>query len=316
MKARPLAALVLTLLLAAPSSVHAQATSLSETLSGEAKAEYESAKLLYGNGDFSTALLKFSAAHEKSKDPRLLWNMAACEKSLRRYSRALSLLRAYVADTSGFVSDSERAEANELVKVMEQLTTKLRVTVSEPGAEVLVDDEVVGTSPVDPVVIDLGTRKLRAHKSGFRDATKEITTTGGPEVVVDLVLTKVVHEGRVVVKAGARDAISIDGKALGTGSWSGALPSGGHTLRVTAPNMRTYQSEILVSDDQTREIAVTLEPESTRIPTWAWIAGGVLATSGLAIGGYFVFRQEPTYDGPSGNLSPGIVQASTPIRWR
>ena len=45
-------------------------------------------------------------------------------------------------------------------------------------------------------------------------------------------------------------------------------------------------------------------------------AGGVLATSGLAIGGYFVFRQEPTYDGPTGNLSPGIVQASTPIRMR
>ncbi len=316
MKARSLVALVVTLLLLVPPTVHAQGTSPSETLSGEAKTEYESAKLLYANGDYATALLKFSAAYERSKDPRLLWNMAACEKSLRRYSRALALLRAFVVDPSRVVSDTERSEAQDLIKVMESLTTTLRVTVSEPGAEVLVDDEVVGTSPIDPIVIDLGTRKLRARMAGFRDATKEISTTGGPEVAVELVLSKVVHEGRVVVNAGPRDAISIDGKVLGTGSWSGALPSGGHTLRVTAPNMRPYQSEILVLDDQTREIAITLESEPTRIPAWAWIAGGVLATSGLAIGGYFVFRQEPTYDGPTGNLSPGIVQASTPIRMR
>jgi hypothetical protein len=318
MKARPLVALLLTfaqLSFVAP-LVHAQGKTLAETLTGDAKAEYESGKILYGNGDFAGARIKFFAAHERSQDPRLLWNMAACEKSLRRYSKALALLRTYVTDTSGRVSDQERVEGNELIKVMEQLTATLRVNVSEPGAEVLLDEEMVGTSPVEPLIVDLGTRRLRARKAGFRDATKEITTTGASEVVVDLALAKIVHEGRVSVKAGSRDAIAIDGKMLATGTWSGVLPSGGHTLRVTAPNMRPYQSEILVSDDQPREIAVTLEPEATRLPTWVWITGGVVAAGGLAVGGYFLFRQEPSYEGPAGNLSPGIVQASTPIRWQ
>ena len=52
------------------------------------------------------------------------------------------------------------------------------------------------------------------------------------------------------------------------------------------------------------------------LPAWAWITGGVVLTGGLAAGGYFMFKQDPKYDGPTGNLSPGVVQANAPIRFR
>lgn len=288
--------------------------SLGESLSPTAKAEYESAKLLYTNGDFGNALIKFSSAYEQSKDPRLLWNMAACEKGRRRYAKALELVRRFAGDASGVVSEQEKSEASQLIIVLEPLTTKLKVNVSEPGAEVAVDGEILGTSPLDPVVVDLSAKTVTARKDGFGEATANLTNTGGNEVAVDLVLKKVVHEGRVVVNAGPKDAIAIDGKLVGTGSWSGVLPSGGHTLKVTAQGMKPYQTEMLVSDDRPREISVTLEAESAKIPVWAWIAGGVLATGGLAVGGFFLFRPEPSYDGPTGNLAPGIVQASRPLR--
>ena len=87
-------------------------STLSDALPTDAKADYDSAKLLYNDGDFNGALLKFSLAYKKSGDPRLLWNMAACEKSLRHYARALRLVRAYASDPSGRVSESERAEAH------------------------------------------------------------------------------------------------------------------------------------------------------------------------------------------------------------
>ena len=61
--------------------------SLSESLSGAAKAEYDAGKLLYQDGDYAGAQLKFRAAYETSKDPRLLWNMAAAEKNLRHYAQ-------------------------------------------------------------------------------------------------------------------------------------------------------------------------------------------------------------------------------------
>ena len=94
------------------------------------------------------------------------------------------------------------------------------------------------------------------------------------------------------------------------------LPTGGHTLKVTAPKMRTYQAEVLIQDRQPREVSVTLEAEPNKgLPTWVWVAGGVVLAGGLATGGYFLFKGEPTYSGPSGNLNPGIIQASRPIQF-
>src|SRR5882724_2714841 len=59
---------------------------LSESLTGGAKSDYEAARLLYGDGDHAGALVKFQSAFDQSKEPRLLWNMAACEKNLRHYA--------------------------------------------------------------------------------------------------------------------------------------------------------------------------------------------------------------------------------------
>lgn len=289
---------------------------LADALTGDAKADYESGKLLFGDGDFAGALVKFTSAYEKSKEPRLLWNMAACEKNLRRYSRSLKLVRTYLAEGGAVLTDDDRREANELIKVMEPLTAKLRINVDEPGAEVSIDDEPVGTSPVEPVVVDIGARKIRVTKPEFEPVIKEVPVGGAAEVVVDAKLAKIVHEGRLTVRAPANAAIAIDDRVVGSGTWSGTLPSGGHTLRVTAPKMRPHQTEVVIQDKQTRDLAVSLEPEPSKggVPAWMWIAGGVVVAGGLGTAGFFIFRPEDKYEGPPGNLQPGIVQASVPVR--
>src|SRR5688572_14149804 len=81
---------------APPSKPGAPATKqkgLGETLTGQAKQDYEAAKLLFTDGDHAGALIKFQAVFDTSKDPRLLWNLAACHKSLRHYASAIGLLR-------------------------------------------------------------------------------------------------------------------------------------------------------------------------------------------------------------------------------
>ncbi len=287
---------------------------LSETLTGDAKADYESAKLLFSDGDNAGAAIKFKSAYEKSKDPRLLWNMAACEKNLRRYSLALKQLRQYLAEGGDKLTDQDRAEAQELIKVMEPFTAKLKINVSEPGAEVYLDDELLGTSPIEPVVVDFGPRKIRVHKAEFEDATKEIPVGGAAEVSVDVPLVKIVHEGRLNVRTQPDASIAIDGKVVGGGSWSGVLPSGGHLVRITAPKKLPYQSDVYIQDKESRDLNVTLDNEPSKgVPTWIWVAGGVLVAGGLTTAGVLVFGGgDPTYEGPRGNLtgvgnSPGGV---------
>jgi hypothetical protein len=289
---------------------------LGDALQGPAKEAYESGKLLFGVGDFAAALIKFNGAYEASKDVRLLWNVATCESKLHHYARAVGLVRQYLKEGAAGISEQDRLDAEQTVRVLEPLTSTVRVAVNEAGAEVYVDDQLIGPSPIDPQLVDIGVHKVRAHKPEFEDSIQDMTVNGGAVVSVELTLRPIVHEGTVNVHADTKDAILLDGQPVGAGSWSGNLKSGGHTLRVTAKGMLPYQAELLVQDGQTRNVEVTLNPEPSKgLPAWVWITGGVVVAGGLGTGGYFLFKPSSKYDGPAGNLTPGIVYTNAPIRF-
>jgi hypothetical protein len=300
----------------APPSAPA-APALADVLKGQALADYQAARMLFGVGDFGGAIIKFTAAYTASHDPRLLFNMAICESKLHHYARALGVMRTYVVDGGAMLSDSDRAEAVSAIKAFEPLTSTVTLKVDPPGAIVAFDDETLGPAPIEPRVVDIGVHKLRVTKPEFRDFVKDVTVTGAGALTVDAKLEPIVHEGRLSVRAGSGDTISLDGAPVGKGNWAGPLHSGGHTLRISAPGMVPYQGEILVEDGQARDLNVTLDPEPSKglLPAWAWIGGGVLVAGGLGVGGYFLFKQSPKYDGPVGNLGPGVVQAGAPVHF-
>jgi hypothetical protein len=286
---------------------------LAESLSGAAKESYESGKQLFGFADFTGALIKFQAAYDVARDPRLLFNMATCESKLHHYAKSLVLMQRYLKDSGALLSDQDKAEATAAVAAFTPLTSTLTVT-SEPGATVTLDDQVLGTTPLDPQTVDIGVHKLRVSKPEFHDFTSDLTVSGGTAVAVPATLAPVVHEGKVVVRAPDKAAIYIDDVAMGVGQFSGSLKSGGHTLRVTAQGMLPFQYEVLVQDDQTRDIPVSLQPQPWKVPVWAWVAGGVVVAGGLGVAAYFIFKPGPAqYTGATGTLAPGTVQASVPL---
>lgn len=284
---------------------------LADALTGDAKADYEAGRILFGDGDFAGALVKFTSAYDRSKDPRLSWNMAACEKSLRHYAKAAQLVRRYIAEGDARVSESDKADATRLLEVLDPLTAKLTVTASEAEADLSIDGEAAGTGRFAQVV-DLGMHHVVAHKDGFEDATQEVLVRDSMPLTVALKMKPIIHEGRLDVSAAEGATITLDGKVAAIGRFSGVLPSGGHTLRVTAPDKRPYQTELLVEDGKLRKVQVTLEDERKGgLPTWVWIGGGVLLAGGAAAGiAGGVLSMKPGYSGPPGNLGPGIVQAS------
>jgi len=309
-----------------PDPTPAGPPSLAESLTGEPKADYEAAKLLYGNSDYAGALVKFLAAYDKSKDARLLWNVAACEKSLRHYASVVSYLRRYLAEGQGSLSEAEKIDAEALIKVIHPLTAALALEVSESGARVYVDDSLVGETPLAaPIVIDVGARKIRVEKEGFEPYREVLTIGDSPHIKIVVKLEKTVTDASLVVyTARPKDEIYIDGALRGAGTWRGTVPAGTHTLRVTAPAMRTYESDFFVRDKESRTLAVTLEREPSKpsagVPAWVWIGGAALVVAGGVVGGYFLFKpedQQPQM--PVGTVSPGSVQASfpgAPFTWR
>lgn len=296
----------------APAAAKAAAPKpLSETLTGQAKAEYEAGKILYQDGDHRNALVKFQHAYELSHDARLQWNVAACEKNLRHYTRVLAALETYQKEGGALLTDQDKQDAIDLSGTVKTLVSSLNVTSNEPGADVFVDDEKIGTTPLPgPVLVDVGTRKIRVSKPGFKEFFKVEAVAGAGDVSVTADLAKEIHQGRLVVEAGAKDAIFIDGKAVATGKWEGVLPSGGHSLRVTAPGMLAYQSEVMIQDDKLRRIPIALEEQKGGgVPTkWLLIGGGALVVIGGVVATVILTR--PTGEPVDGTIAPGHIPVS------
>lgn len=282
---------------------------LSTTLTGMAKAEYEAGKVLFSDKDYANAIVKFQKAYELSNDPRLLWNVAVCQKFLRRYSKMLLTLRKLLADGGDLLTEQDRKDADELAKTVETFVSRIAVTVNEPGAKVLVDGELIASSPLaEPFLIDVGTRKIRVEKPGFVPYDAPLEVTGGGDVTLDVKLVKEIHEGRLVIVTAPENIISIDGKVVGQGGFDGVLPSGGHALRISAPGMQTYQGEVVISDNKLRRVPITLNPVARDMTeTILWIAGGVVLTAGAVVGGVFLF-QPSEKDKVEGSIEPGLVQ--------
>ncbi|WP_438001212.1 PEGA domain-containing protein [Sorangium sp. So ce185] len=283
---------------------------LSETLAGEAKAEYEAARILFNDGDFRNAIIKFERAYALSRDPRLLWNIALCQKNLQRYARLLGTVEKLLQDAGPQLSEQDRKDAAALIEATKAYVSRLDLQASEAGATVFVDGEEVGQTPLrEPVLLDVGTRKIRVTKKGFEAFEVSQQVPGGGVVTVAATLEKEVHQGRLIVAAPPNAVISIDGRVVGRGSYDGPVPSGGHTLRVTASDMVSHQSEVMIYDNQTRRVQVALEPapKKSNVEQWLWIGGGVAVLTGALLVGLGVFASEPPVDG---NLSPGSVALS------
>ena len=275
----------------APAAASPAQKPLAETLTGEAKTAYEEGKVLFLADDPGNALLKFQRSHELSNDPRLLWNIALCYQKLRRYTKMVATLERMLAEGSDRITAEDRRDAEDARDIVRGFISPLRITVSEPGAEVFIDDEKIGASPVGPQQVDVGKHRVRVVKPGFREFTQEVVIAGADGMAVVATLERDIHEGRLVVEAGPSDSIAMDGRLVGRGRWEGTVPSGGHALRITGEGMTPYQTEVVVRDNQTRRVQVTLTPLPTdTVARWLWIAGGAALLTGAVVGAVVLFQ--------------------------
>jgi hypothetical protein len=301
---------------AAPAAPAAPAVEppLGDSLTGQAKDDYETGKILASSNDFAGALVKFRHAYDVTGDVRLLWNVAACEKNLRHYVQVRQVLDRYLRDGGTHISAADRDAANSVLHTVRSLVGSVKLTVNEAGAAITVDDAPAGTTPLaEPLLLDLGDHRIRVTKPGFKDQTLVQNIAGGSEATVSLALERQSSEGHLSLTAGASDAVRIDGASVGVGRFDGSIAAGTHTVEVSAPGMRTYSAQILLRDGETRSMEVALQHESSGgiSPLW-WIGGGVIAAAGLSVGGYFLFRPQSTTASPTpGTILPYTLTVQT-----
>lgn len=286
---------------------------LADTLTGTAKSEYEAAKILYADGDFAGSALKFHHAYVLSNDARLLWNEAAAEKNQRHYARVEALIREYL-QKGGAKTEADKADAQALIETVRAFIGDLNVTSTENGATVYVDDVQVGVTPLPaPLRIDMGLRRVRVVKPGFTDFSKNVEIVGGGQSNLAVELVAEAHQGTLRVVGSVDSTIRVDGKVVGIGQWQGTLPSGVHSVEVTADRKLPYRSDSLVQDGELSTVQVTLQDapgysstivERNSSNTWLWVAGGAVLAAGLGVGAYFALK--PEHQGPPAPVEGSI----------
>jgi hypothetical protein len=281
-----------------PSAPPAPVAPLAESLQGSARADYAGARILYEDGDYAGAYTKLESAYLASKDPRLLWNMAACEKALRHYASVMDLLERYLKEGGALIGEDDRRATHELVETVREFVNELRLDVQPDGVEIYVDGVRAATTPLaGPLRVDMGKRKLSLRKQGFVPHETEMDLPGGKSLDLKVQLQVEVHQGTLRIMSDPSAVISVDGHVVGTAQWVGTLASGTHTVYVTATGKQPYKTEVVVKDRDTASLHVNLLDEqgppglradSSSGALW-WIVGGV-ALAGAGVGGYFLLK--------------------------
>jgi hypothetical protein len=236
--------------------------SLAQSLPADARRDYDAGKLLFEDGDYATALLKYQAAFDETHDPRLLWNVAVCQKYLRHYARAAATLARYLKEGGELLSPADRHDAQDFARAIALFTVPTTVRVSEPDAQVWIDESLVGRTPLtEPVSLDMGTRRVRVKKDGFRLFDREFPVGGSAATTIEVTLER--QGGHLQINVPADATVWLDEQDMGHGPRLELdLPIGAHAMRVVAPHMRPLQTDVVVEDGKSRALDLALEAEA------------------------------------------------------
>jgi tetratricopeptide (TPR) repeat protein len=252
---------------------------------------------LYNDGDPSLALVEFERAYALVPNYRVLYNIGQVSVQLGRYARARQAFERYLSEGNAEIPAERRQAVETDLTMLARRTAFLTLSVEPAGAEVRVDDALVGRAPLtERILVDAGERRIRIRKPGFEDRSERVVLAGGDEQRLSFKLDALpqrtlIVERRVEARSGAearqqrRKALLIAGWA-GTGALTagavifGALGAGAARDLDDLRQQRTSRGEL----DEQRSKAKT-----------RFVAADVLGATALALGGttlYFSLKRQ------------------------
>ena len=160
----------------------------------EAKQRYHKGKAFVEEGAYDKAIIELKASYDLNPVPIVQYNIAVCYDELKQYANALKHYRSFVAESK----DAPEAMKNEVAKRIEELDEfigLLKVEVDVEGAEVLIDDKLVGHTPVKPIIIETGEHDLNIRKTGLPEIKRKFTIVSGKIVELSLKMEQKEEKG-------------------------------------------------------------------------------------------------------------------------
>ena len=160
-------------LMSAAGAPSVQRPPLAKVLRGEALESYEGARQDFKSQRFAQALAGFVRAHALSREPRLLWNSAACLRKLERNAEALRILDTYLAQGSDELTPEELEEARRSQAALRELVATVRITTVPGDISVSVDGTVIEAGSVQQIYLEPGRHAFLFSRAGARELVRQ-----------------------------------------------------------------------------------------------------------------------------------------------
>ena len=145
----------------------------------KARASFHQGVQLYSEGSFEAALAEFRKAYQLFPNYRLHYNIAQTYFDLHDYVSSMKHLKQYVQEGGSELTAERRKQVSELNQKVEERIASLEITCNLDGADIRVDDMLVGVSPLtSAVLVNAGPRRITAVKAGYTVAARMVTVSG------------------------------------------------------------------------------------------------------------------------------------------
>jgi hypothetical protein len=151
----------------------------------EAGKHFQRGVTMYNEADYRAALVEFRRAYEIAPNAAVLYNIGQTYYQLQNYAAALVALGRYLTEAGATAPHRREVEAT--IDTLQSRVGKVAISTSAPGADITVDDELVGKSPLEePVLVSIGRRKITALRDGRVTETRFVDVAAGDTVTVSL----------------------------------------------------------------------------------------------------------------------------------
>jgi hypothetical protein len=172
----------------------------------EARQRYDRGIRLYAEGEFALAVIEFERAYTLVPDYRVLYNIGQVRIQLAQYARAKKALDQYLTEGGEAVPPERKASVQTDLEMLASRTATLEIKSNIPDAEVVVNDSIVGRTPLkEPLLLDAGEHRITLRKPGYSQRFSQITLAGRDAESLDLPLEKIpeTKSERVIVEKAA-----------------------------------------------------------------------------------------------------------------
>lgn len=161
------------------------AAAASADAADEAKARFGRGVELYKEGDYRAALIEFRRAHELAPNYKVLFNIGQANLELSDYAGALTAFRRYLDEGKAEVPADKRKVVEAELRKLESRVARVTIKADVDGAEIAVDDVVVGKTPLaEAVLVSAGRRRISLARAGLPVTSKLVDLAGGDKPTI------------------------------------------------------------------------------------------------------------------------------------